>query len=766
MALQLFDSKPHFLDDQGNPLTNGQLSIYKIGAYPDYADVFYDKNLTIDAPNPCPLNDYPEQNLYFNQDVTVWVEKLIGYDDFNNPIKATIKIFDIISQSGSGGEEPQSIILENIAQLKALPTTDKLTVLVSGYYNAGDCPTGIYTFDDSSTATADDGLVILSTVTPAGRWLYKPESTLDIRRYGVFPSGSIAYTSRWRSAQTGAFNNGLTLVIPTGNYKLDGGGMYWSYAKLDVHKDVVFTTISGTYEWRLSNTESTFANTLAGTGVKIGIYWTKWEIAKPIPITIVSDINNLYNGQLEINILINDGVDRVITSNTDINFGYIYADRQAPIKLSRSGTGAVYARGIIGTGVMDTPTHLPVAFEILRASNLKRVSANYKAHIEYCSNFIVDEAITLPSGIQANCNITQESGGKITCSGNLDFTYSTNFNNLDKFWDVVGYVKYGDKPISISHFLPNSFGNYDSFIESYNQSNSTNNLDMQGRTALNSFNRSVNVSNGSFYDIESPTTSKVDKAVVTNCNCRQVKAFDAYISNSNIHSWFTSKLTIRDSTLYDAGDLVASNSVIVNVRNHEDSPSAYNLTSTGNTIIRDVFDVGTIRLNVGITTYLENVTIDNCKATRLIFDGTTTPLSSKVTICRNIQIKSTQIATTVDCVNSSTKYFAIDGHINIDIHTDKRSTEGFASTYVTSGTGTGRNADTSMIFAFNRGYNPDVILKAQYLLFSDPGLYTGVKVFSSYDGKITGNLTDVSPIKTPADWQNQDRIFISWKVYH
>mgnify|MGYP001458565028 FL=1 len=58
------------------------------------------------------------------------------------------------------------LCVDTVANLKALNTstlgsdTSNNTVLVNGYYAAGDGGGGIFKYNSASTATADDGMVV------------------------------------------------------------------------------------------------------------------------------------------------------------------------------------------------------------------------------------------------------------------------------------------------------------------------------------------------------------------------------------------------------------------------------------------------------------------------------------------------------------------------------------------------------------------------------------------------------------------------------
>lgn len=128
------------------------------------------------------------QTVFCDRIVYCRVYAFKGYDEHNQPIWEFIRDF-------YAGENENSESREYVVGLEALKDLDPAinsSVNVLGYFTAYDCPMRQYVWDPDCTQDADNGYIVASDVSAAGRWIlvfsgeYLPSSY-----YGVYP-GKVA----------------------------------------------------------------------------------------------------------------------------------------------------------------------------------------------------------------------------------------------------------------------------------------------------------------------------------------------------------------------------------------------------------------------------------------------------------------------------------------------------------------------------------------------------------------------------------------------
>lgn len=196
--LQGFAKGTQFLDNSGNPLSRGSLSVYE-------SDTSTLATLTSNgstaAPNPVTLD---------------------GSGRLTSALWAVVPV-DVVVKDANGATvaNPQDIVpqatisFDSISELKssAVPPSDNSTAIVSGYYSPGDGGGGIYGWDSSSTATANNGTIIQRDVGGTGRWRFVG-SRATVRTFGAKGDGSTDDTT----AVTASINASNFVYFPDGTY--------------------------------------------------------------------------------------------------------------------------------------------------------------------------------------------------------------------------------------------------------------------------------------------------------------------------------------------------------------------------------------------------------------------------------------------------------------------------------------------------------------------------------------------------------------------
>lgn len=171
-----------FFDDEGRPLVNGRVSVYKHDSDIPM-DIFYlEGDDYTAAPNPLyTADDGRIATVFYDASVAdVKVEKLVGEDAYE--LMDTFQVgFDY--PTGSNDTVAYGMnALKNTAPSVGV-------VQVVGYHNEADAPARFYVWDPNCNLAADGGVIIESDVGEEGRWiLLWDDEKLPCSVYGISPS--------------------------------------------------------------------------------------------------------------------------------------------------------------------------------------------------------------------------------------------------------------------------------------------------------------------------------------------------------------------------------------------------------------------------------------------------------------------------------------------------------------------------------------------------------------------------------------------------
>ena len=174
---------PTFLDDNGNLLNGGTLESYIAGTttptptFTGEAGVSAGDIITLNA------RGEPETSGNTHQ---VWIDSAIKYDFVLKTAAGVIINSPEDIASPLVGSVASTL---NIASAKALTTlTDGQAIYIRGYTTAADGGGGMYVYDASSAATANDGTVLALDTLP-GRLLHGETTAITVKTFGAVGDG-------------------------------------------------------------------------------------------------------------------------------------------------------------------------------------------------------------------------------------------------------------------------------------------------------------------------------------------------------------------------------------------------------------------------------------------------------------------------------------------------------------------------------------------------------------------------------------------------
>ena len=219
---------PNFFDDNGNLLSGGTLEAFiagtstPTGMFVDEAGTAAGTVITFNA------RGEPETTGNSHQ---VWIDGEIKYDFI---LKDSSGVTINTSQDV---ESSVSALLGSIAAVTTVavakgltPLTDGQGLYIQGYTVVGDGGGGIYHYDASSTATANDG-TILALDTLSGRLIYSDVAPATVKTFGIMTGGdhTAAIQSIIDAGLTGVSLAGLDLYYDGATVPdifVGGGSLY------------------------------------------------------------------------------------------------------------------------------------------------------------------------------------------------------------------------------------------------------------------------------------------------------------------------------------------------------------------------------------------------------------------------------------------------------------------------------------------------------------------------------------------------------------
>ena len=661
-----FSTLPQFRDEFDKPLTNGRLAVYnKAGT--TLIPIYYDSYKLSIAPNPFPLTDHgkPISNFETFEDASIISQKIIGYDELDNPIYYNVDTFkvDYVAPSISGiGNTCKTV--GNISELRALiDLKDGEPVVCTGYYESGDCPTRVFVWDSTNTSAINTVNVFANaTGGSTGRFVWQVETDkVDCRCCGIIADGRIN-NSNIVSASSMCLANNLYLYFPDDHYTVTDGTID-IYCKVYSGNVIFGNNNTGYCTITLQNSNSVLSNTFAGVNCKLIIGSGDWSNNN----IKLSNFNSSYsiNTTSNFNIIINNGSEEY-TFDAIPSGDWIVTTGNHNIRVINSGN----ANELRGTGKILWATTTVPRFEKIKTS----LSNNEQYLMQSCRDYIVlDSYVDIDTYVAINSGyIYATDGGMLNILADCKIIggYGGSKRN---FIDGTNAINLGTTPIFAEYFYSANV-----LVKSFNIS-SGKYLDMKGKVSTEIITKDLaNVSNGTVGGITSNdvtlskviVTGSVDSHIVDadRCEFNFVGSNFINLESSNIrYSYIRSQSTITcNACVWTEVNVYGS------------------IKSNGNSRLSNVYVLNaylipsTDKALTGFSWIGGSADRINLDASQMSVDGEA--------ICHHVIIQQISgLSGNINVINGSTRKWAVNGHYSLLI-----GDNGVASTRATYGTKTAK----------------------------------------------------------------------------
>ena len=325
-TVPFYDIRARYFTRNGNPLSNGRVLFYNnLTTTPK--EVFTDEGVSLGTDVDLDANGYvtPTNGVWLGEGAySIAIQAPDGAGSY-----VTVETRDNVpGYTNLTGGTVEMVFVQTIAELQALSGGESDLVYVSGYYTLGGIGGGVFSWDGSSTADSDFGMVIAPSPEPAsGRWLRSlGNRVLYPGYYGILESVS-AVSPRFQNMISYASDNNFSIVIPPGNYDLSGdidfsvptviqGGVQFGASLTTV---LTFSTSDLTIEQTSPLIDKTGDVTLQVTGIhSVELKW--WDVPNGIISDASAEIAEVLTNSGTADVIVrnrhNIGVDSTVDTGT------------------------------------------------------------------------------------------------------------------------------------------------------------------------------------------------------------------------------------------------------------------------------------------------------------------------------------------------------------------------------------------------------------------------------------------------------------------
>ena len=647
-----YSTLPQFRDNLDKPLTNGRLAVYnKAGT--TLIPIYYDSYKLSIAPNPFPLDDFgkPSSNFEIFEDASIISQKIIGYDELDNPIYDNVDTFavDYVAPSISGiGETCKTV--GNISELRALiDLEDGEPVVCTGYYESGDCPTRVFVWHSTNTSAINTVNVFANaTGGSTGRFVWQFEfDKVDCRCCGIMANGKVN-NSEIVSASSVCVANSLYLYFPDGHYTVTDGTIN-IYAMVYANDNVFFdNNNTGHCDITLNNPNSVIGNHFAGDNCKLLISNSDWSNNT----LRLSAFNSHYplSSASNFNLYLNNGSE-LYTFDVVPRGDWILSIGTHSVRITSSGS----AKELKGDGKISWYNSNVISFNKFRTSLIN----NYVEYvIQACQDACyLDSYVDITTNISANtAHIIVLEGGQINLQSDCKLLGGFTATKRN-FISGDFAINLGTNPIIAEYFF-----RANSLVKSFNVS-SGKYLDMKGKVSTEIITKDLaNVSNGTVGGITSNDIT-LSKVIVTGSVDSHIVDADRCEFNfvgSNFNNLESSN--IRYSYIRSQSAVPLTNAVWTEVTVEGSIRSV-----GGNSRLNNVYVSADAYLIPNSYKVFESFSWVGGSADRINLDSAQMSVDGSA-ICQSTIIRNINgLANNINVINGSTKSWAINGHNGVYI---------------------------------------------------------------------------------------------------
>lgn len=207
MSFRNFDNRDRYYDLQGKPLAGCVQFMLKDGT--TVAPIFDGDMVPMSNPQLTDILGRTVNQVFIDTEVIAYMYKYMGTgtlaeeeelgidtsDESKWSLQYTVESAAIDTRSIEGTSAAGVTDIDTLRELDVdeVPEIDgNKIVTLHGYYEAGDCESVNYIWDNDSTLNDDNGSVIAPNDRLTGRWiLVQPTEHCDSRHFGVFPQDSV-----------------------------------------------------------------------------------------------------------------------------------------------------------------------------------------------------------------------------------------------------------------------------------------------------------------------------------------------------------------------------------------------------------------------------------------------------------------------------------------------------------------------------------------------------------------------------------------------
>ena len=645
--MMVLDTRQVFTDELGAPLAGCRLAFFLFSAPTTEAVVYYDAEYTMAAGIAVSLTSagWPPAALFSPVSLWMHVQRPAGIDILGATVWEDVKVCELHSyeQHSSVAQIPTA---DTMADLRAMAVSDGAIVALLGYYARQDKPVTYYLFNTSSTSADNLGTVIVSDTTSVGRWTMIPVSdVVDSRDFGVIAGQSFT-NAHWTALNSYCTAQRKTAYFVTGTYSISSSGSISFGCPVQSDSGVLLTS-SGASTVTISK-PSKFADSFAGSNVKLILSGTDWTTADAVPMTAFYNPDDLISSTAVVSIVVSTDTIAGLATDVDRELGEIRITGGARLTIVNNGTGLIKVEKLLGTGQIAGN-----GFSVGECS----ISQIYGPSLHDVTQK-VRERILVDDGWPLTANWSNAFNPEIVVTdGSISGDYTMTIGGLihGRAQSVASTLNVGFKDIPVAMLT-------DAFIAKSWQASAVGVMDLLGRTSPSgqTFSRGGLLKNGTIQGAISTGSFKLER--ITHSGSLAVTSLEAVDCSFTDNGIFTSSKLTRCS-FSTSGEIGVSSAIW----NEVYAPTASIKNIGGNARLSNVVCASATLVPSSSTMKFQSFNWVGGSCGTMTFDATLAGSDGEY-IAENVFIDGVYgVSTLATSDNLAAKYWAVNGHSSVHI---------------------------------------------------------------------------------------------------